>query len=324
MASGLMDNGHIVYNAQNGLPWHRMGIPMDGASTPEDVFTLIPRMRENILKVPAIFEGREVPGQFWIVEETTRKIVSGGTVGAEYQVLQRTDLVRAMARMVQEPNGPVFETAMLLWDGRKEVIQARMPEEIQIKGRSGQKDILHPYIVGSNGHDGWRARFATGIIRVVCANTEASFFNNAEAETSTWFKHSGDIQAKLDRVGDVIGLTRRDAEETQELFQALARREMTQEEIDDVVKKLIPDTKTKRAELQRERVLRLNAEGRGNAPWEGTAWGLFNAFTELEDWFANADSKRPDADDMRVNSTLFGSGMARKEEVLRTLAKLVK
>lgn len=319
MAHGITNEAEMLYNNQNGLPWHRLGIPMDGLSTAQDVFDAIPRFAEPLEKVQATFEGEPVKNAYWIVEGNTRKIVSKGTVGAEYEILQRTDLVRMMAELVLDPNGPNFETAMLLWDGQKEVLQARIPQEIVIKGRNGQADVLHAYVVGSNGTSE-RAKFGTGMRRVVCQNTEAMFFNEADKNTSTWFVHSGDLQAKMNRVQDILGLVAKDAEETAELYQALARCEPTAEQIETVMNRLIPKTVSKRGELQRERVLQLASGGRGNAEWAGTAWGLYNGFTELEDWHANAGSKREDADDMRTNNILFGSGMARKQEALKTIA----
>lgn len=192
-----------------------------------------------------------------------------------------------------------------------------------LKGRDGTEDQVAQYLLFSNAHDGsQRLKVQATPIRVVCQNTLNMAHAGSKRNTSAWVCHSGDMTAKLLNVRDVLQIAAKEFAETQELYQALVTTEPTTEQVDQVLQALIPDTTSNRATLQRERVLQLAEAGTGNAPFRGTAWGLYNGLTELSDHVNNSGSKRPDAQDMRVNSAWFGSGANFKAQALRTVAEV--
>ena len=319
MASGILKNDDIAYNAENGAPWHTLGIPIDGLMTADDIRTAVPQWSAPVLKVPAEYLGAPVPGHYFTVKNG--EVL--GHAGEEYQVVQ-DDLMLDMAEAIcQDKHGPLFETAGLLWGGRKSFLLAKFPEDMVLKGRNGFEDRVARYLLFANAHDSsHRVRILETPVRVVCQNTQTMAFAGKDANTSCWFAHSGDVRAKFDRVADVLGIAAKNFAETQELYQALMVAEPTAQQVEDVLKRLIPDTATKRAELQRERVTVLAENGMGNAPFAGTAWALYNGFTELSDHHNNAGSKREDAQDMRVNSNWFGSGANFKANALKTIADI--
>lgn len=321
MAHGFETSQDIAYNSQNGTPWHTLGVPVDGRMTAEDVKISCPRFADEVLKVPAELDGSPVPGHFFTIRADNRAVL--GHVGAEYQVAQNMDLLRIAEAYCLDPNGPLFETVGILWGGRKSWILAKFPEDMILKGRNGAEDVVGQYLLFSNAHDGsQRLRVQATPIRVVCQNTLNMAHAGKKANTSAWICHSGDISAKLENVKDVLGIAAREFAETKELYQALVSNEPTAEQVETVLKALIPDTASKRAELQRERVMSLAEAGTGNAPYAGTAWGLYNGITELSDHVNNAGSKREDAQDMRVNSAWFGSGATFKANALKTIAEV--
>jgi phage/plasmid-like protein (TIGR03299 family) len=321
MAHGLEKTQDMVYNSQGGKPWHGLGTELPGPMTAQEVLQACPRFADPVLKVPAELDGRPVPGHYFTVRQDDRTVL--GHVGTEYQVAQNADLLKVAESYVMDPNGPIFETVGVLWGGRKSFILARFPSDMVLKGRDGSEDSVAQYLLFSNAHDGsQRLRVQATPIRVVCQNTLNMAHAGSKRNTSAWVCHSGDMSAKLLNVRDVLQIAAKEFAETQELYQALVTTEPTTEQVDQVLQALIPDTTSNRATLQRERVLQLAEAGTGNAPFRGTAWGLYNGLTELSDHVNNSGSKRPDAQDMRVNSAWFGSGANFKAQALRTVAEV--
>lgn len=318
MSSGVKDHSDVLYNSQGGKPWHELGISFDGPMSVPDIRERAPWWFEEVVKEPIYRNGKPVPGHYFTVKGG--RVL--GHVGDEYVPVQDIDLAHAAEQYVQDPNGPIFETLGHLWGGRKSFILARFPEDMVLKGRNGREDIIGKYLLFANAHDGsHRVRIQETPVRVVCQNTLNMAFHGSKRETSAWFCHSGDVRAKLDNVKDVLQIAAKAFEETKELYDALIRVEPTPEQVETVLRTLIPDTKTDRAKLQRERVLTLAEAGTGNAAFAGTGWALYNGVTELSDHVNNAKSSREDAQDMRVNSAWFGSGQAFKARALELIAQ---
>lgn len=319
MASGIATHEDVVYNGLKGKPWHGMGVELPGVMTKEEVITHCPKFANPVLKVNAELDGKIVPNHFFTIREDTREIL--GAVGTEYSVLQNTKMLEVAEQFCQDPRGPRFETAGVLWNGRKSWVLAEFPENMILRGRDGTEDVVGQFLLFSNAHDGsQRMKVQMTPIRVVCQNTLNMAHHSAKGNTSAYICHSGDINLKLENVADILGIAAREFESTRELYQALIQVEPTADQITEVLKRLIPDTATERANLQRQRVVSLSEAGQGNAPFAGTAWGLYNGFTELVDHFNGAGSKREDAQDMRVNSSWFGSGANNKAEALKIIA----
>jgi phage/plasmid-like protein (TIGR03299 family) len=191
-----------------------------------------------------------------------------------------------------------------------------------LRGRNGKEDTINQYLLFSNAHDGsQRLKVQATPIRVVCQNTLSMAHSRSNRNTSAWVCHSGNIAVKLEAVKATLGLVAKEFEQTKELYELLLKTEPTIEQVDTVLKALIPDTKTERANNQRSRVLELATVGTGNKPFEGTAWALYNGVTELSDYYNNAGSTREDASDMRLNSAFFGSGANWKAEALKLIAE---
>lgn len=321
MAHGLNDSRDMVYNSQNGTPWHGLGVALPGLMTASEVLQAVPSFGAKVAKVPAQYKGKDVPDHFFTVRQDTDTVL--GHVGPEYQVLQNTELLAVAERICQDVNGPRFETVGVLWGGRKVWALAKFPDFMVLKGRNGKEDQVGQYLLFSSSHDGsQRLRVQETAIRVVCQNTLNMATSQRKGNTSAYVCHSGDITAKLANVAEVLGIAARQFEETKELYQALMKAEPTKDQIKEVFDRLIPETKSNRSELQRDRVLTLAEAGRGNAPFAGTAWALYNGFTERVDHFDNQGSKREDAQDMRLNSIWLGSGAESKGKALATIAEV--
>jgi phage/plasmid-like protein (TIGR03299 family) len=317
MAHGITSTDQMMYVGRK--PWHGMGVELPQLATAAEAIEGA-NLGWSVSKEPVITStGKEVPGKHITIRSDT--LDGLGVVGDQYSILQNSAAFEFFDRFTMDPHGPKYETAGSLWSGRKVWMLAKLPDLLQVKG----DDTIQPYILLSNSHDGSSAvRVQLTPVRVVCQNT----LNMAQwdkSQKSIKVRHSGDINLKVRDVQDALGIIREDFKETLGVYQALADRTPTAQQVTDVLTKLFPDTKTSRAEKQRDRVRELAEVGIGNGNREvrGTAWALYNGITELVDHHNNKGSKRPDADDMRLNSNWFGSGANFKADALETIISVV-
>ena len=312
-------------------PWHGLGTELPQLATAQEAIEAA-NLGWNVVQT-AVYSPelpimdsdgkllRTLPGV-----EVPRKMINRrddtgaplGIVGDGYKILQNVDAFRFFDAFTQDPHGPKYETAGALYGGAKIWALCKLPETFEVvKG-----DLIEPYILLCNSHDGSMAiRVMETPIRVVCNNTLQMAVRGKNRKIH--IRHSGDVFGKVKDVQETLGLVRQQFEETIEVYGLLAKKEPTKEEVTEVLSRLFPDTKTDRAKIQRERVQALAEGGTGNDQKgvRGTAWGLYNGITELED---HINGRGSDNQDARVNSIWFGSGAERKEKALATILEVCK
>lgn len=326
MAHELRELDGMIYNVQNGLPWHKLGTPLNGLATINEVLEACPPLaREVVLEKVYTGEGLEVYGKYapcLLMDDGKRIPFENAIVGSQYRVLQNRQAFEFFDAFCADPNGPKYETAGTLYNGRKVWILAKLPDVLEVV----PGDIVEPYILLSNSHDGTSAvTIQETPIRVVCNNT-LNMALNMSVNRKHKIRHSGDIFTKVSRVQDALGIVREQFAETANLYKQLAQVEPTHEQIEQVLTVLFPPTASARAENQKERVRILVDRGTGTEidGVRGTGWGLYNAVTELVDHTANLGSKRPNADDMRLNALWFGNGAKVKETALEAICQVME
>jgi phage/plasmid-like protein (TIGR03299 family) len=312
MAHGLENSSDMAYFGE--VPWHSLGTRLGSLASAAEMMQAVPALASNVFKEAVLRKGNEVPGKYFTVREDTDQVL--GVVGADYRILQNRDAFRMLDAITMDANGAKYETAGVLWGGRKVWALARIPEFLEVV----PGDTLAQYLLISNSHDGSQAvRIMETPVRVVCANT----LNMAQGRTGKGMKmkHTGDLFAKVSEVQDALRIIRQDFSNTLDLYKSLAKDTPSSDEIDDVLSRLYPPTRTERSNLQKERVKTFMREGIGcDIPGvEGSAWTLYNSITELVDHHANEGSRRADRDDMRLNSIWFGSGAEFKSKALETI-----
>lgn len=315
MAHGLNQSNDMAFFGE--IPWHGLGVKLPGLATAADMLAAVPALAAPIVKEQIVRKGLAIDGKFFTVRQDTDTVL--GIVGQDYKVLQNNEAFKMLDAITMDRNGPKYETAGVLWGGRKVWALARVPEFLEIV----PGDRIAQYLLISNSHDGSSAvRIMETPVRVVCANT-LSMATKGTGKSAK-LRHSGDLISKVSNVQDALKIVRSDFLETLEQYRALAKDHPSNDEVEDVLKQLFPDTKTDRAVMQRARVKNLWDDGIGQdiVGISGTAWALYNGVTELVDHQANAGSRRADAEDMRLNSIWFGSGAAFKQQALDTISEV--
>lgn len=325
--SGFASEKHFMFTGE--LPWHRVGTELPHVATWAETIEACPILGSKVEKLQATWDGKEIPDTFVIVrswiEDGKEVKIPIATVGKDYQPFQPEQLGTLLDSICKDAHGARIETAGTLFGGKRDFVTCALPGWLSLKTKSGKEvDQVRVKLMLSNSHDGGSHLFGgSSYVRTVCMNTEAMFRNSAL--TKAYVRHSGNMATKCNDLGDALGLVYKEAEQVHELYTALIQKEPTAEQVETVLQTLFADTgNSKRMENQRNRVLVNMNQGYGNDRdgIRGTAWALYNGITQLEDHEANAGSKLANADSIRLNTALFGSGMVRKELALSTIQQV--
>lgn len=180
-------------------------------------------------------------------------------------------------------------------------ILTKLPGCIKVHGN----DIVNKYLLLTNSHDGSsHVQVKLTPIRVVCNNTLTSALQGAgEVQIS----HTPSVVRDLEQAVKLVGLSNSLYEQLDVIFNDMAAKKITEEQLREYVQALVPDNEeaenTERTENIRNSVLQLHDSGCGAALSRGTLWGAFNSVTEYTDhMMLGGDSTT------RLNSIWFGRG----------------
>ena len=172
------------------MPWHRTGTIVQGALTSEEAL-IASGLNWNVVQTPLEAKWNDeyidISGYVANIRDTDKSIL--GVVTESYKVVQNKDAFSFVDSLVGDANLK-YETAGSLSGGKTVWMLALLPET-EIAG-----DIIAPYLVFTNGHDGRNAiKAAITPVRVVCANTLALALGTSQRQWST--KHIGNMDDKL-------------------------------------------------------------------------------------------------------------------------------
>lgn len=327
MSSGLNHSDdrayeQIAFNGSNGLPWHGMGEKMAGLFTTDEAVRALPGVFSPIELVTPQWKGATSDEIRLVVRDTVCMDDSLqpqilGSVGKQYQVLQNEEILRVIDDMQADKHGAKIETCGELYDGSKFFFTLKLPDEYYVT----PDDKIDGYLFGIDDKVGRHAfRMHGTTVRVVCANTAKMARDEALAKNlqMVTVRHSGDVRARMESALQTLGIARVAFENTISVYQALSKREVSDEEVTRVLEMLYPDTKNATGKNQRTLIQSLYdgaGMGAGMKNVAGTAWGMFNAVTQFEDHERNKESEYS----TRFFTSLFDG--TRKDIALDTIRK---
>jgi phage/plasmid-like protein (TIGR03299 family) len=198
----------------------------------------------------------------------------------------------------------IYETAGVLEKGERIWILAKLPGRMTVHGN----DVVNKYILLTNCHDGSsQVRVKIMPIRVVCNNTLTSALHGA-GDISV--RHMPNTASYSEQAFTILGSSNSLYEQLDVIFNGMAARLITDEQLLEYVRALVPDTEefqnTARAEKIRNSVLQLYDSGHGANLSRGTVWGAFNSVAEYTDHVMSDEDPAT-----TLNSIWFG----RKEQL---------
>lgn len=314
--------------------WHKLGTIVPAGLSDMDAVLRAGKIDFTVSSVPVEFsvgDGRmrTMPDQFVNFREDT--FAPLGVVGSRYTIIQNSEAYKFLEELLG--NGSMIaESAGATYGGAHVFVSTKLPEDIVID-QQGVADVIRPYVVTLNTHDGsgmfkamvtpWRPR---------CGNTERFMVRDAAA---TWgvrhTRNATDRVAEAQRhLANSVKYFERFAIEEN----TLARTDMAIDEFRAVMAELWPekDEKSKNERgSKRAATMRANRESalmelyaENVANLGQTAYAGERAVTDYLDHHANkrVGSRQVNMSAARATSILEGTEDKRKNHAHKLLLQL--
>jgi phage/plasmid-like protein (TIGR03299 family) len=302
MAHELMENDQMFSVLKT--PWHGLGrILGDSPSIDEALIAANLLWKVALLPLYALQQpnGNTLPQHIHthkaVRREDTGEIFT--VVSNKYQPLQNDEAFDVFRPLVED-GSITLETAGSLKNGRKVWILAKISEAKDAEVRDG--DIVKPYVMLSNSHDGTQAvRFGFTPIRVVCNNTLSWATEHADSKLLRVY-HRGNLRGNLDLLRQSLDTAKVEFSLRADKYRRLAKSNVNQNDL----------TKYIRAVLQTEDVtprenaimdVLFNGRGIGTRPQDRISW--WDAYNAINEWMLYHRGRSADS---RLASAWFGDG----------------
>jgi phage/plasmid-like protein (TIGR03299 family) len=225
-----------------------------------------------------------------------------GIVGKQYTTVQN-DEIGELAETIVDESGGVWETMGSLDGGRKVFMSIKLPSTIDFSG----EDTHELYLVLGSSHDGSMA--VTAIItdiRVVCQNT----WNAAvgEAKSRYVFRHTSGVGGRVQEAREALQLSFSYHREFEKQMEKWLMDSVTLPDVERIIRKVVPEhplmtqVQFNRMEKTRNELLDVYMSPTQDFG-RGSLYGVFNTFTEYDQWMRPVKGKDKDA--RRAATTLF-------------------
>ena len=266
----------MFYNRE--VPWHGLGVKVDGAVTSQDALRLAGldwKVDQFPLYVGMDSGSAPVEGFVANVRTDTGEVM--GVVSNLYKVVQNEEAFAFTDHLI---GGEVkYETAGVLTNGRIWMLA-------QMEGHDIVGDEVIPYLCFTNSFDGKGAiQVVMTPIRIVCNNS----LSLALAESNrTWAtKHMGSMEAKLDEARRTLKLAHNYMSNLSMEADKLAHKKLSEAKFNEFLEMLFPlhdgmgDRKANNVEILRNELTARYFQAPDLAKFQGTSWGFIQAVTDL-------------------------------------------
>lgn len=272
---------------------------------------------------PVFVDDAVVPKRF----ATVRSDLSPGQnvleiVGSKYHIVQNIDALSFVQTIIESNEiGFQLERAGSLNGGRTVFILAKT-EGLTIAG-----EAIQPYVVFSNSHDGTSSvQAALTTIRVCCENTLALALKTAPRVWSIMHMKSAEdkIKAALESM-NFIGeyLTAYPS-----MVESMTRRRIDEAHFADIANTLYPvpepsasnDVAIRNASEDRAIFERVYYDTPDLQQHIGTAWGVYNAFADMESHTAPRRTTPRFEENRFIRNTIVGNRFVRAQNVIMASA----
>ena len=315
----------MAYNNKNGMPWHKLGTPVEGLMSTAEAIRL-GKLDWTVEKSPLFTRFQdtvskdhfspEVPDIFAVRRTDNNQIL--GTVGSGYEIIQNTEAFNFFDEISDKA---MIETVGCLGNGGTIFIMAKLPEGIMV----GKDDMLNCYLLLTTAHDGTCSiicKFTP--VRVVCQNTLTMALQGMQKEVR--IKHTKTASTRLSNAHKLLGIACEQHLRLTEIYNSMANKVLTPEVIKNYLDSLFPLNVEKdekgnikpqtRRENIRAKVVELTRSGMGNNG--NTVWDLYNGTTEYVDHHRVVKN-----DGNRWEASTFGSGVDLKEKAFDAACALL-
>lgn len=301
-------SARFAYAKGGGIPWHHLGVPMEGLQTVDAMLEASGAdYQVRLTRVAAVDDDGNFivdgKGRPVIIDDSRATIRDNGdgtldglaTVGTRYVVKQNREVAeRALAVVGASDGEAIVDTAGVLQDGKRFFMTIDLGP--LVIDPIGINDKIARYLVVSTGHDGvWPVRYANTEIRAVCNNTVR--LGLREAERVFVARHTKNIDSAFDDARQVLNISVEWAQGFKEMAEQMLSISVPKSsaKIDKVLDRVFPVKKdeTERQRNNRERqnmIIRAIYDSEKNAGGFGyNGWAMVNAIGEYLDHHREAD-----------------------------------
>jgi len=293
-------------------PWHSLGIELNHPRTAREAIEMA-GLNYTIVKKPLGLKTGLKQESYATLRTDTDDIL--GVVGERYEPVQNIDAFTFFDTLVADDEA-IYETAGVFGKGEGIWILAKLPGFMKVHGN----DIVNKYLLLTNSHDGSsQVQVRLTPIRVVCNNTLTAAL---QGDGDIAISHAANTASYLKQAFTILELSNSLYAQLDVMFNAMASRKITQQQLRDYVQALVPDNEeaenTARTEKIRTSVLQLHDSGHGSSLAKGTVWGAFNSVAEYTDHLMSDEDSTT-----QLNSIWFGRGEQLKEKAFHLAERML-
>ena len=307
------DGTEEFFSAGSTPVWHRLGQRTERAITSGAALRMAGLdWKVDECPIHADIDGdlREITTHKSIVRRDTRTVL--GVVGRRYHPVQNEEAFEWLDGLVGSRLA-MYETAGSIRRGAVVWALVRLPGELRV---AGTDDVVRPYILVANSHDGSIAfRALNTSVRVVCSNTLTMAFRSAGADSIS-VRHTERIHDRIADAQEVLGLAVAGHRTFEAQMNVLANRKLKADDFEAYLDRVLgPESRRQDGEAPPELTA---ARARITANFdhelqrlpgiEHSAWAAFNSVTQYVDWERPARGSGRERDERRFASTMFGQG----------------
>lgn len=318
-----MTTGKAAVFVTGQAAWHKLGTVVTDCQKSADAIKLAGLdwqvTKEPVFQRNAANEYLPIPNSFANVRQDTQAVL--GVVGSSYRPFQNSEAFDFMDDLIGEKLA-MFETAGSLKGGKRVWVMARIPGEYRV----AKDDIVKPYVLITNGHDGCQAiRMIPTTVRVVCQNTLNLAMGRAGSDEGISIMHNESADARLVEARQKFGLISHRLSAFEEQAKAMAKKSLNQEQLAKFFSSLVEGRSVKSQKTQIETWFeKLHNERNGMPGIRASVWSAFNSVSE----YADHDIRGAGADDhakldSRLNSMWFGASHQLKTKAFAAAFALV-
>jgi phage/plasmid-like protein (TIGR03299 family) len=231
----LRSDGTVaLYSAQP--EWHELGQIIPGGTTDIDEVIRLGGLDFGVELAPATYpwhgETRRHEGQWHTVRNDTGAAL--GVVGDRYVPIQNREGFEFLQHLVAN-DSVVWESAGVVRGGRRTFVSVRLPQDIVVDA-TGIQDVVIPYVVVINSHDGNALQCVVTPWRPRCGNTERFAVRDA---VSRWtVRHTAGAMRQIEEARKALGMSATYFQVWEAEENALARTDLAIDEFRQLIDKL--------------------------------------------------------------------------------------
>jgi len=251
-----------------------------------------------------------------------------GIVSENYAVIQNEELFRLPELLVKAGTDVQLDRAGEVDGGKLVHCRYALPKyRIDVMNVG---DIMNTFLIASTKHDGKGSiTFKAGVERLVCTNGMTSMANHHLSS----IRHTKGAFAKLPEMRKLVAMVGRELEDFAELADIFANVKLSMKDIREVLEDFFHTSEksnlenSTRKQNQARAVLAIFESNDGDTfkKQRGTAWNLYNAFTNYADHNMNYRPSRNESEEQaRTRGAMFGAGEVFKFYALQAVANMVR